>query len=712
MVNQNDILQPGHNCWKTTHADKVGVLIDGEAYFGAFHQALRHARDSVYILSWDIDSRMRLIRKQDSPSDWPEELGSFISAVLRHQPDLNIYILNWDWAMVYTLEREWLPMYKPAWKKQKRLHFELDGSCPLGASQHQKVVVIDDLIAFSGGFDLGKHRWDSSEHAADDQRRVDPDEQAYPPFHDVQLMVSGEAARTLGELARERWWRATGKQLSAPEVAYPAQWPAEIESWFDDVDIGIARTLPRYDDYPEVREVEQLYVDSIPAARELIYIENQYFTSWRVADLLADSLSKEEGPDIVMVLPLMTGGWLEQVTMDVLRHRVICRLQSADQYQRLRVCYPHNVELGDSHISVHAKIMVIDDRLMRVGSANLSNRSMGLDSECDLAIEAKSEQQQARIRQFRERLLAEHFGLDTTELNQQLEAKGSLIKLIDDRQDRDKTLKPLDCQVSEWAEQLLPSSALVDPEKPIEPEQMTEMFVPIEQPRSFLRRWWKLLTVLLVLIGMMAVWRWTPLNDYLKPESLQVWAEWIKDHPLTPLLVLSVFSIAGLLAFPVTLLIVTTALTFGPLWGSIYSMLGAVISALLGYWLGRVLGRKSVQKLSGSNLNRLNRRLAKHGILAVITVRIVPVAPFTMINLVSGATHIKARDYLLGTVLGMLPGVLGITVFADSLVKAVLDPEPAQIAIFVLIALVVIAVMFGLKTWLGKTEDEEDSATP
>jgi uncharacterized membrane protein YdjX (TVP38/TMEM64 family) len=141
-------------------------------------------------------------------------------------------------------------------------------------------------------------------------------------------------------------------------------------------------------------------------------------------------------------------------------------------------------------------------------------------------------------------------------------------------------------------------------------------------------------------------------------------------------------------------------------------MLGAVISALLGYWLGRVLGRKSVQKLSSSNLNRLNKRLAKHGVLAIITVRIVPVAPFTMINLVSGATHIKPRDYLLGTVLGMLPGVLGITVFADSLVKTVLDPEPTQIAIFVLIAVVVLAVMFGLKTWLAKAEDDEDNATP
>jgi phosphatidylserine/phosphatidylglycerophosphate/cardiolipin synthase-like enzyme/membrane protein DedA with SNARE-associated domain len=712
MEKHTKILKPEQNCWKTVHADKLAVLIDGESYFGAFHQALRHARHSVYILAWDIDSRMRLIRKQDHPSDWPEELGPFISAVLKHQPDLNIYILNWDWAMVYTMEREWLPMYKPAWKSQKRLHFKLDGSCPLGGSQHQKVVVIDDEVAFSGGFDLGKHRWDTSSHAADDSRRIDPDQQPYPPFHDVQLMVSGDAAKALGELARERWWRATGTQLPLPEHKDTSAWPDDIAPWFEDIDVGIARTLPRYGDHPEIREVEQLYVDSIAAARTLIYIENQYFTSWRVADLLVDSLRKEEGPAIVMVLPLMTGGWLEQVTMDVLRHRVICRLQEADKYKRLRVCYPHNTELGEGYLSVHAKVMVVDDVLMRVGSANLSNRSMGLDSECDLAIEATTESQQTLIRQFRERLLAEHFGMDSQALGNALKQSGGLIELIDQRQHEDKTLKSLDCSVSEWAEQLLPSSALVDPERPIEPEQMTELFLPIEESRSWLRRWGKLLAVLLAVLVLMAVWRLTPLSESLNPESLKQWAEWIEAQPLTPVLVIAVFSIAGLLAFPVTLLIVTTALTFGPLWGSIYSVLGAVFSAMLGYWLGRLLGRKSVQKLATSSLNRLSRRLAKHGMLAIITVRIIPIAPFTIINLVSGASHIRVRDYFLGTLLGMLPGVLGITVFADSLVKTIQEPKPGQIVIFVLIAAVILAVMLGLKKWLGSADDDEVTDTP
>lgn len=707
-MTKTNILQAGVNCWQTARADKVALLIDGENYFGAFHQAVQKARHSLYILSWDIDSRMRLIRKEDSQSDLPEELGAFISEVLKRNSELNVYILNWDWAMVYTMEREWLPMYKPSWKSQTRLHFKLDGECPLGASQHQKVVVIDDEIAFSGGFDLGKHRWDTSGHNADDDRRIDPDKEPYPPFHDVQMLVSGKAAKTLADLVRERWLRATGQQLTPPKPKKESAWPEQVETWFEKVDVAIVRTFPEYEQQAEVREVEQLYVDSIKAAEKLIYMENQYFTSWKIADLLSESLQQRTGPDIVLVLPLMTGGWLEQVTMDVLRHRVVCRLQEADIHNRLRICYPHHEALGKSHISVHAKIMVVDDKLLRVGSANLSNRSMGLDSECDLAIEATDEQQRRQVSRFRERLLSEHFDLSEDALRQTLSQEGSLIKMIDAHQDKKRTLRPLDCKVPDIAEQMLPSSAVVDPERPLQPEQMTQLFLPIEQPKSARKQWWKIIAVLLVVVALTAIWRFTPLSEWLNPETLKVAAETIKSHPLTPLLVVTIFSLAGLLAFPVTLLIVTTALTFGPLWGAVYSLVGSLLSALLAYGVGHYLGRKSVQKLAGSSINRLSRRLAHHGVLAVITVRIIPVAPFTVINLVAGASHIKTRDFVLGTLLGMLPGILGLTVFADSLLKTVQEPKPGQIALFGIIIVVIVAVMFGLKKLLDKKQDKEE----
>jgi uncharacterized membrane protein YdjX (TVP38/TMEM64 family) len=411
-----------------------------------------------------------------------------------------------------------------------------------------------------------------------------------------------------------------------------------------------------------------------------------------------------------MVLPLMTGGWLEQATMDVLRYRVVCKLKEADRHNRLRICYPYYEPLGDVYISVHSKIMIVDDRLLRVGSANLSNRSMGLDTECDLVIEATDEQQRSAISRFRERLLGEHFALESDDLRQALSQKGSLINLIDSCQDKTRSLRVLNCHVSELAEQMLPSSAVVDPERPMQAEQMAEIFLPIEQPRSARKQWWTMLVILLAVFVMAGIWRWTPLSEWLNLQTLTQAAGAVKAHPLTPLLVLGVFSIAGLVAFPVTLLIVATALTFGALWGSIYALTGSVLSALLGYGAGHVLGREKVQKLAGSRINRLSRRLAHHGVLAVITVRIIPVAPFTIINLVAGASHISLKDYFLGTLLGMLPGIIAIAVFSDSLIAAVQKPGAGQFAILALIlALIALVIVVMKKFMADKPSDLTDS---
>ena len=87
--------------------------------------------------------------------------------------------------------------------------FCLDGHHPVGASQHQKIVVVDDTVAFVGGFDLSKWRWDTPAHRPRDNRRIDPDGKPYPPFHDIQMAVDGPVARTLGRLARKRWLRAS-----------------------------------------------------------------------------------------------------------------------------------------------------------------------------------------------------------------------------------------------------------------------------------------------------------------------------------------------------------------------------------------------------------------------------------------------------------------------------------------------------------------------
>jgi len=196
-----------------------------------------------------------------------------------------------------------------------------------------------------------------------------------------------------------------------------------------DVPVAIARTEAEYNNHPEVREVERLYLDSIRAAERLIYLENQYLSSTAIGDALAARLEEENGPEIVLVVPQEISEWLEQVTMAVLRARLLRRLRAVDRFKRLHVYYPV-VPGGNVQLRVHAKLAIIDDKLVRIGSSNLNNRSMGLDTECDLAIEANEPSKKQIIANFRHRLLAEHMGVSPDEVAARYVARRSCHKRL------------------------------------------------------------------------------------------------------------------------------------------------------------------------------------------------------------------------------------------------------------------------------------------
>ena len=257
----------------------------------------------------------------------------------------------------------------------------------MGAVHHQKIAVIDDSVAFCGGLDLTVDRWDTSAHEHDNRGRRTVG-RSYGPRHEVAAAVDGEAACALGEQARERWETATGLPLPPVDAKHDA-WPSKLEPTMRDVDIGIARTLPELDERDEVREVEALNLAAIAAARHTIYLENQYLAASRVAEALASRLTERDGPEVVIVLPRRGNNRLERETMDGARHRLIHVLWEADEHGRLGIYYP--MTDGGTPIYVHSKVMVIDDHLLRIGSSNLNNRSMGFDSECDIAIEARLE---------------------------------------------------------------------------------------------------------------------------------------------------------------------------------------------------------------------------------------------------------------------------------------------------------------------------------
>ena len=701
------LLQPGRNCWRIEKARRFGMLVDAEAYFSAVRQAICNARHSVFILSWDIDSRM-ILMPEGTDDGYPEALGDFLKAVADERPDLHIYVLNWDFAMLYGLEREWLPAYKNGWEGHDRIHFHMDGKHPLWSSHHQKIVVIDDAIAFVGGLDLTTCRWDTPEHACHNPLRRDLSGKPYAPFHDVQALVDGDVARALGELVRERWRRATGEELSPLNAVPSDPWPARVRPDITDIEIGIARTEPSYAGYSLVDEIRQLHADAIAAARHTLFFENQYFTSGFIANALATRLQEENGPEVAIITPENQSGWLEEATMGLLRARSHRRLKEADKHGRYRLYCPSIASLGKGCLNVHSKVFAVDDLLITIGSANLSSRSMATDTECNLVIEAVGDDaERLRIRkaiaQMRNRLLAEHLACSPEAVDRAI-ARHGLHGGIQALRRSERYLHEMEPVVAPDLDGLIPEQAPFDPEKPIEPDELVAQLVPKEAHKPLPRRLIGLGSFAIALAALAIAWRWTPLREWVNLASMVELARQLEALPFTPIAVVGSYIVAGLVMLPVMLLIAVTGMVFGPVEGFFYALAGTLLSGATTYGVGRWMGRDAVRRLVGPRINRLSRHIAKQGILAMVIIRMLPVAPFTVVNMIAGASHIRFRDYMIGTLIGMLPGIALTVTFVHNLAQAIRNPSPGTIAMLAMVVVLLVGAAMGLQRVLGNKD--------
>jgi phosphatidylserine/phosphatidylglycerophosphate/cardiolipin synthase-like enzyme/uncharacterized membrane protein YdjX (TVP38/TMEM64 family) len=695
------VIEAGKNCWRQEQASRLATLIDTADYFAAFAEACRNAKRQILILGWDFDRKERLHRSENV-DDLPDELGAFLVSLVKDRPDLKVYLLSWDFNMVYAAERELLPALRLRLQAPPRFHFRLDGRHPKGASHHQKVVVVDDQIAFAGGIDLSRWRWDTPEHKPEDPRRIDPDGKAYPPFHDMMMLVEGDAAARLGALVRERWRRARGWKIKPPQVPAESPWPASVDGELNDVSVAIARTEPDFGGHAAVREVRQLYLDAIAAARRSIYIENQYFTAHCLADALISRLEEPEGPCVIIVLPQKTGGWLEQVTMDVVRGRILDRMQAADKHDRLRIYYPFMPGLGDDCISVHAKLLIVDDRLLRIGSSNTSNRSMGLDTECDLAIESVDPEDaiSSYIRSLRSRLLAEHLDCEVKDVNRAVRDQDSLVRAVESLRGDGRSLRPLDWQVPAEVDGMVPDSGLIDPDEPFSPDYFVNQYVPTSRRSSGRKHLMLFLGLVVFLLGLAAAWRWTPLQDLLSPDRISSYLTSIGSSEGRAFVAIGGFIIASLAMVPVTLLAVIGGVVFEGWQALIYVMAGALGASAIGFFGGRLLGRDIVERWSGSGVKQLSKRLAERGTVAVAILRLVPIAPFAIFNLVAGSSHLGARQFLVGSLLGLLPGLGAITLFSNSLWSALKSPSLGNLLVAGAVGVALFGVAWLAKRWL------------
>lgn len=684
--------------WRVARAGRARLLVDASNYYGALREALKRARRRILIVGWDIDSRTPLAADpSDTGDDLPLELGPFLAALAERRPGIEIRLLLWDYAMLYALEREPLPRVQLDWTSPPQIALCLDGSLPVAASHHQKLAIVDDAMAFCGGLDLTIRRWDTPAHDPDDDRRVDPKGQSYPPFHDAQMVVDGEAAAALAEIARERW-AAAGNAPLEPAPADGDPWPADLTPDLREVGVAIARTRPRYGGAAEVREGEATLRAAIAEAERLVYIENQYLTADALGDALIERMLARPALEVLAVVPGEHDGWLEKAAMQAGRVRLMARFRAAGLGDRVRLVTPVvDGEAGPVGVMVHAKIVVVDDRSLRIGSSNLNNRSMGLDTECDVVVLGRDDDSRRSIRRLRDSLIAEHTGRSVDEVAEALDGSGSVLGAFERLSGAGRRgLRPVadDPTLGEAVPE--PVAALADPDRPIPELISLEALRPPRSARRWLKRW-PVAAVALVAFVLVLAWRYSPLGEWAEVEHLAAPMRAVAASGWAPLAVLGIYLAAGLTMFPITVLIGVTAMVFGPWEGVLYSGVGSIAGALVGYALGRFMGDRAPVpwRSRDGRLARLIRTFADNGVIGMASLRMLPVAPFTLINLAAGVVRIRFVDFALGSTLGLAPGIVAFNLMGVQFAAVLTEGRPEDVGLLVglLLAWVLVSVL-------------------
>ncbi|MBX5241696.1 phospholipase D-like domain-containing protein [Rhizobium sp. NLR22b] len=455
-------------------AEKAAFLINGNKYFAEVSRALRQARRNVWIIGWDFHPNIRL-----EPEKSDETLADLLHALAAENPELEIRILIWALGPIYS-DKSIDLLRKKNFPKNARIDLRFDLQDALRGCHHQKLVCIDDAVAFIGGIDMTSRRWDTRRHHAKDKLRRDPDGAPYDPLHDVQAMVTGDAARLIGDIARRRWENATGEKHLPLAGSLSFAWPDDLSISLQDIPVGFALTEPETTWRTGIGDGIASTLEIIARARRQLYIEAQYLASFRVADAIAARLQEEDGPEVVVICTRSSHGLIEKLVMGSNRDRVIRRLKRADRANRLRVCYPvvpgpkvpgpeapGQSAQADSEVEVliHSKLIIADDELVRIGSSNLNNRSEGLDSECDLLFEAETGEHRRAIAELYNRLLAEYLGAAPEAFAAAYAQRGSMIEAIDALNQGARGLREFAVELSGKVSPIT-GTAIVDPSRP------------------------------------------------------------------------------------------------------------------------------------------------------------------------------------------------------------------------------------------------------
>lgn len=433
------ILSPGRNLWCEQPVQRAGLLIDGSDYYRSFYAAAQKARHYILLSGWQFDSDTCLLRGEEAEAATaPVTLLKFLDSLCERTPELQIYMLAWDFHVVFAIEREWVQTLVFEWTTNERLRFHFDSNHVEKGCHHQKFAVIDGELSFLGGLDLCDHRWDTRKHLEENPLRMSRGE-PHKPFHDVQAYLVGrEVSSSLAELFTTRWQSAGGDPIELPEprsASFGDAYTPENAVPLAAAQVALSRTDPRGapTGTEKCREVCDLYLDAIASAERSIYIETQYLSSREICEALVERMGARGATplDIVIVLNMRAETLKEEIAVGLAQAKVIDDLRKAAEgtEHALGIYYTVPAHEGEGEPEratyIHSKIMIVDDRFFNVGSANLTNRSCSVDTELNASFETEdpSDPLGRSICAARLGLMAEHLGVVDLERGECMVAK-------------------------------------------------------------------------------------------------------------------------------------------------------------------------------------------------------------------------------------------------------------------------------------------------
>ncbi|MDF3010299.1 MAG: putative Phospholipase/Transphosphatidylase [Burkholderiales bacterium] len=224
----------------------------------------------------------------------------------------------------------------------------------------------------------------------------------------------------------------------------------------------------------------------------------------------------------------------------------------------------------------------------------------------------------------------------------------------------------------------------------------------VSPPRRHRPAWGKIAAAVLVLAALAALWRYTPVAEYLTVERIREWARLVRETPWAPVAVILAYTPASLVLFPRPLITLLIVVAFGPWLGIAYAVTGIMLAAMVTYYLGRALPRRKVREIGGDKAEALGKGARRHGVIAVVAFNLLPVPPFAVQNMIAGAVRIKVWEYALGSVLSLIPAIIATAVFGNQ-VSAALD-DAAEVSWWAIGAAAIglaIFIYFG-RRWAAK----------